>query len=187
MAPPKKGFNRYEIFGETTIIYIENRKGEIFKVPIDTEDLQKLIDLDHSWHISINRKDHYVMANICRTDENGNIRNTTTKLQKIIMNASDWEIVDHINNDTLDHRKQNLRFASNSQNTKNRYGANKNNTSGYRNVMWIDGYWRVVLRINGKNHMFKKKFTDVNKAGRFAEEIRQKYYGEFAGKSIPIN
>lgn len=42
--------------------------------------------------------------------------------------------------------------------------------------------YHVQLQINGKNKVLGK-FSDVHEAGRFAEEMRQKYYGEFAGKS----
>ena len=59
---------------------------------------------------------------------------------------------------------------------------NKNNKSGYRNVCW-DGYkWVVQLSIKGKNtHLGRFDYEDLDKAGKFAEEMRQKYYGEFAG------
>ena len=90
--------------------------------------------------------------------------------------------VDHENNDTLDNRKSNLRVVEESKNSKNRKSRNRNNTSGYRNVSLINGKWVVQLQIDGKNKVLGR-FDDVHKAGEFAEEMRQKYYGEFAGKS----
>jgi hypothetical protein len=53
---------------------------------------------------------------------------------------------------------------------------------GYRNVSLIKGKWVVQLQIDGKNTKLGS-FDDVHEAGKFAEEMRQKYYGEFAGKN----
>jgi hypothetical protein len=46
----------------------------------------------------------------------------------------------------------------------------------------VNDWWVVQLQIEGKNERLGK-FKDVHEAGKFAEEMRQKYYGEFAGKS----
>lgn len=44
--------------------------------------------------------------------------------------------------------------------------------------------WIVQLQINGKNSVLGKFPLDkIEEAGKFAEEMRKKYYGEFAGKS----
>jgi hypothetical protein len=92
------------------------------------------------------------------------------------------QIIDHKNHKGLDNRKENLRLVNKSKNAKHRNGKNKNNKSGYRNVCWISKYnkWCVQLQINGRNTLLGK-FDDVHEAGRFAEEMRQKYYGEFKG------
>lgn len=94
--------------------------------------------------------------------------------------------VDHINHNTLDNRKCNLRLTEQNQNLKNRNSKNTNNQTGYRNVSYIKSckglpYW-VQLMINGKNTVLGK-FADVDDAGSYAELMRQRYYGEFAGKS----
>ena len=92
--------------------------------------------------------------------------------------------VDHINNNTLDNRKCNLRISEHKHNTRNRHGKNSNNKSGFRNVSW-DGYrWIVQLQINGKNTILGKfPYEQLEEAGTFAEQMRQKYYGEYAGRN----
>ncbi len=92
------------------------------------------------------------------------------------------KIIDHKNHNGLDNRKENLRLVDRSKNAKHRDGKNKNNKSGYRNVCWIKGKWVVQLQIDGKNTRLGS-FVDVNEAGRFAEKMREKYYGEFKGAS----
>ena len=78
-------------------------------------------------------------------------------LHRLLTDTTDPDIrVDHENYDTLDNRKNNLRVTNDDKNTKNRSSKNSNNKSGHRNVSWN---------------------------GLYAEEMRQKYYGEYAGKS----
>ncbi len=66
----------------------------------------------------------------------------------------------------------------------NREKKNKNNTSGHRNVHWDEKSqrWIVCLQVNGKGTTlgtFSKE--QLQEAGKFAEKMRQKYYGEYAG------
>ena len=105
----------------------------------------------------------------------------TPYLHRWILNLDDQVVVDHINHNSFDNRKSNLRITNDSSNLKNRKGKNSNNKSGYRNVCWIYNKWVVQIVINGKNTILGK-FNDVDEAGAFAEEMRKKYYGKFSGK-----
>jgi len=102
------------------------------------------------------------------------------------MNAdsSKGEKIDHIDHDTFNTRKKNLRMSVNLENTKNRKGKNSNNSTGYRNVILdkkSDKYI-IMLCINNRRFRVGKYYTDVDEAGRDAEMYRQEYYGEFAGE-----
>ena len=46
----------------------------------------------------------------------------------------------------------------------------------------IDDKWIVQLQVDGKNTKLGT-FTDVDEAGAFAEEMREKYYGKFKGNN----
>lgn len=59
---------------------------------------------------------------------------TTIYLHRLITHAPKGVYVDHINHDTLDNRRANLRLCTNRQNNENRAGAYKNSQSGIRGV-----------------------------------------------------
>lgn len=106
------------------------------------------------------------------------------KLHKFIMNVEDSKVVDHINHDTLDNTKGNLRVISHSNNSMNRKSRNSNNKSGYRNVCWSksENKWIVQLQVNKHNTVLGKFPKDqLKEAAKFAEEKRKELYGEFAG------
>lgn len=92
--------------------------------------------------------------------------------------------VDHINHcNTLCVNVKHLRLSTNSENMQNRSGLNKNNTSGYRNVVWSKQrqMWQVLLMKNYKKYHFGY-FHDVHEAGKVAAKAREELFGEYAGK-----
>jgi len=178
-------FNKYIINGNITKIIMKTAKDEEVITVIDTEDLEYVKSFGLRWCIknSKNTKTQYARATKWEL-VNGEPKLITYCLHILLLNAKKGEYVDHRNHDTLDNRKDNLRITTNSNNTKNRKSKNSNNSSGYRNVLFDKqrGLWLVRLQINKKGKTLGE-FTDVHEAGKFAEEMRQKYYGKFAGKS----
>lgn len=166
---------------------MSTKSGENFTCLIDKDDLPKVIK--YCWHLSysvVNDTWNAEATVYLGMDENKKSVSKTVYLNRLIMNVEDDEncFVDHKNYDTLDNRKCNLRKSTIAENSRNRSGKNKNNTSGYRNVSWSEGYkkWVVQLQVNGKNKILGK-FDDVHEAGKFAEEMRKIYYKEYAGVS----
>lgn len=83
------------------------------------------------------------------------------------------KVIDHINHNTLDDRKENLREVSNAINLQNRKGLTSHNTSGVTGVYWgiYANKWQVTLVVEGKkisggNY---KKFEDAVAARRQLE------------------
>jgi hypothetical protein len=175
------GFNEYKIIGDGICeFYIKSTKGN-FVILVDEEDLDRLIKFNHRWVIW-ERNNYAVVRTNLRVDEKIGVR--TPYLHRWLLNVDYECAVDHINHNTLDNRKCNLRITNDLHNTQNRKSKNKNNKSGYRNVMWDKKRkrWSIILSIN-KKPKYLDSFDDVHEAGRYAEEMRQKYYGEFAGKN----
>jgi len=185
--------NEYKVDGDIVIIYLNNRKGEIFETVIDLEDFDKVSAIEGTWFSFYSKKTESYYAKyseyISKLNNNkGRPSYTNVYMHRLIMDVLHERkiYIDHKNHDTLCNLRHNLRSTSNENNSKNRNGKNKNNTSGYRNVFWTkkDERWLVMLQIEGKQTCFGRfKFEDLDKAGVRAEEMRQKYYKEFAGTS----
>jgi hypothetical protein len=99
----------------------------------------------HKWHII---SDNRGMLYVTRTLYNPETKKYKIVLMhRIIMQAKDGEIVDHINRNTFDNRRCNLRitdFAGNSRNRK----LPKNNTSGYKGVSFEVNRWKSYITFN---------------------------------------
>jgi len=178
--------NEYKTLGDVTEIYVTTRKGKLFKVLIDTEDLQLLDQFDNQIGVGYYKgvEDYYAKISSYQgwNDEKQRYDYKTLMLHRIILNEKGSAKVDHINHNTLDNRKTNLRSVKQENNLKHRSKKNLNNRSGYRNVSFVGEKWVVQLQIEGKNTVLGK-FDNVDDAGVFAEKMRKKHYGEFHGES----
>lgn len=120
------------------------------------------------------------------TDANGKGINKCIRLHKYILGIKDKSCkihVDHINHDTLDCRRFNLRVTKARDNLANRKGANKNSNTGVRNVNYIkscDEYWVQIMR-NGKRYHWAFPSDKFEEACEFAEVKRHEIFGEYAG------
>jgi hypothetical protein len=182
MPIERKGFNEYKIEENIAIIYLVKRSGEVIETIIDAEDIGILIDLDYRWHARWIEpmKQYYAGTTIHNRTQEGKRFSKTMELQTAIL-GTEGKDIDHINHNCLDNRKSNLRITVASGNTKNRGRINSNNKTGYRNVCYHNGKYIVQLQIDGKNKLLGT-FDDVNDAGAYAKEMRQKHYGEFQGE-----
>lgn len=106
---------------------------------IDEEDYEKVSK--YRWNFN----NGAVVTNI-----NKDGKRTTMKLHRYILNLGNrYPIVDHINGDPLDNRKNNLRTCNHSENLRNR-GKAKNNKSGYKGVSWAKhaNKWQASICVN---------------------------------------
>jgi hypothetical protein len=181
----RQTFNDYKFLenGEAEF-YIINKQGEQFTIKLDADDLERLIEFNRPWHVAWNKNSNGYYVGCCEylIAVNGKPTYKIHYLHRWVFNYLEGTIIDHINHDMLDNRKCNLRITNIPDNSKHRNGKNKNNNSGYRNVCWLknENKWAVQIMIDGKNTRVGK-FTDLEEAAKFAEQMRQKYYGEFKG------
>jgi len=83
------------------------------------------------------------------------------------------KVIDHINHNTLDDRKENLREVSNAVNMRNRKGLTLHNTTGVTGVYWniANNKWQVELKFEGKKISggYYRNFDDAVAARRQLE------------------
>lgn len=170
--------NKYEVDGEITKIFISRRNGDLYEFLIDTEDLQMLLDSGGSWCVDLpyNHKDParkpYAIRNAVRKEGGREF----LKLHRVLMYAPKGLVVDHINGDTLDNRKQNLRITNLYGNAQNIQEPSRNNKSGELNVYFneYDKIWVASIMRNGVSTRAKRK--DFQEAVVVAREMREGLY-----------
>lgn len=132
---------------------------------IDAEDVDKIIG--YWW--KFNRE--------------GYVRTSTSSksmsLHRLIMNCPEGKIVDHINHDTADNRKSNLRIVTDSQSMMNTH-LRSDNTHGTRGICFRkdSNMWTARIGYQGKR-FFLGCFKTKEEAIAARKQAEEKYYGEF--------
>ena len=106
-------------------------------------------------------------------------------MHKVLMPCRPGCIVDHVNGNSLDNRRCNLREATRSQNAAN----SRKRTSGssrFKGVSWYKPrrQWRCALYDHGKL-IDLGFFDDESEAGRAYDIEAKRVYGEFARLNFP--
>lgn len=105
------------------------------------------------------------------------------KLHRLVADAPDGVIVDHINGDKLDNRRENLRLVTPRQNCLNR-SANKGRK--YKGVYKNHKAATYTARINadGKSR-YLGSFRDPIDAAKAYDEAAKEYFGDYARLNFP--
>lgn len=102
------------------------------------------------------------------------------QLARLIMDAPKGMVVDHVNRDTLDDRRKNLRICTISQNIANS-STRTDGTSRYRGVhMTKKGKWRAQIKVFYKLHRLGDFDSEVE-AARAYNAAARKHFTEYAG------
>lgn len=156
--------NKYSIDGSVGHIHIVSRAGVEFIVTVDSEDIPALVDAKSSWYIN-----EYALGKIRvqgRVRVDGNI--VKTSLHRFLLGFPE-KIVDHIDSDALNNKKENLRLATKSENAQNYIGARKDNKLGILGVCWSKHHrkWQASIEVDGTK--FRKYCPTIAEA---VEQVR---------------
>lgn len=150
-------FNEFAFESDYVICAMANTGNECM---IDKDDYERIKDF--YWY-----------------EDNGYARATVNgkkvKMHRFILNPSGGMFVDHINHNTLDNRKKNLRIvtpAQNSMNTKPR--------SDHGGVSWckLTNKWHAQISVGGKN-ISLGRYADIGSAIAARKNAEEKYYGQY--------
>ena len=145
---------------------------------VDDEDYGELNK--RNWYANLNRsvKTYYAV----RKDYQLNKKNI--HMHRVIMNCPKDKFIDHINGNTLDNRKENLRICTGTQNQGN-MKIHKDNASGIKGITWDKSRkkWKAQISINNKSKHLGL-FSDKLKAKAAYTKAAKQYFGEFYSDGI---
>lgn len=161
-------------------------KGKKIEVIIDKKD-EFLFD-QYTWTASDNGCGTVYVHRRTRKHEGGRPRKVY--LHRVLTKAGSGQIVDHINRNSLDNRKSNLRIASSSINNINR-GKNKSwrgkpTSSKYKGVSWSNKgeKWHSYIWCDDER-VHLGYFTEERDAARAYDAMAHELYGEYAYLNFP--
>jgi hypothetical protein len=155
------------------------KNNKCFNFIIDAEDYEKIKD----WKMS-------PVENGCgqtylRLTKHFDYYSIYTYFHRYIMNCPTDMVVDHINNNTFDNRKQNLRITTEVQNRWNSKACNyknKKKSSQFIGVIWSKqkNRWRAQV-----DNTYLGLFENEKDAAYAYDTYCRKYRGEYAKLNFP--
>jgi hypothetical protein len=147
---------------------------------VDVEDFERLNQ--YKWHCS-----HYGYAKRAAPNRTGKGRKQViVYMHKLLCPVPEGKIADHINRNSLDNRKANLRPATQKQNVWNRKFIRKGGKTRYNGIRWDKNRekWQVRLTINGRRESFGY-YADEIEAAKAYDMAAKRYRGEYAVLNFP--
>lgn len=104
-------------------------------------------------------------------------------MHRVITNAPDNMMVDHIDHNTLNNQFENLRVCTMAQNQYNRK-MNRNNSTGYKGVKPHGRGYMARIRVDGKE-IYLETWDTQEQAAIAYDQAARMYFGEFANLNFP--
>ncbi len=110
----------------------------------------------------------------------------TIYMHRELIDVGDGLLIDHVNQDSMDNRRANLRGATRAQNIRNRKKFSTSSVSKYKGIYRYKDKKRWIARI-----MFERKrihlgiFRNEIDAAKAYDRAAIKYHGEFASLNFP--
>lgn len=141
------------------ICLYNKKREEIAKALADLE----CIDLikQYKWHL---RQDGYVSSS------------DNIFLHRLIMNCDENMVIDHINHNKLDNRRENLKICTQKENVRNQV-IKKTNTSGYTGVYKRGRKWCARIYVDGQQ-IYLGTFDTFEKAKQARISAEVEYFNK---------
>jgi len=149
-----------------------------YEVKVSNKDYKELNK--HNWYAK-RTKAGFVYAAKLKWDS-VNKKRGTEFMHRRIMGAKGGEVVDHVDHNTLNNMRSNLRLVTYSQNAMNRLNKNSN-LSRKTGVIWHKSHQKWMARIteNG-NSRYLGYYDNVEDAIKARENAEIKYFGKYKNK-----
>ena len=104
-------------------------------------------------------------------------------MHHLILNVDTNQMIDHKNNDSLDNRKQNLRFCTNQQNQQNQKP--RGGSSKYKGVTWHKRVNKWSARISLDGTTYNLGYFDNEENASLAYDLKAiELFGDFAKTNL---
>ena len=192
-----KNINRLKFDKDTLHSIIALIKGEPFLFGVFMKQIKltqnKFAIVDNDDYEYLNQFKWYAAKKVnqnifyaCRMSKTINGERYIVQMHRVIMGNIAGVVIDHINGNGIDNRKENLRKCTVKDNNRNKR-ISKNNQTGYKGVYYLDNiknnkpYKYIIAQIGGnKNRRYLGTFKTLELAAIAYNESALKYYGEFA-------
>ena len=140
---------------------------------VDDEDFEYLNQW--KWHVLCGKGKIYAASTI-----KINNKQTTIYLHQMILRPMPGYETDHLDSNGLNNCRGNLRYATHTQNNRNRK-KRKSTTSIYKGVCWHRKKmeWRSEIRLNGTKKWLGAFYNEVDAALAYDRKAKE-LFGEFA-------
>jgi hypothetical protein len=160
--------NTYREDGDITYLTITSRVHGRHEFLIDTDDLPRVRAVN--WVISNYRGRIYA---------HHSFKYSGSILLHRLVTSFEYDLVDHVNNDSKDNRKCNLRAGTHAQNMRNSK-IQKNNKLGVKGVRWREERKKFEASIWHGKSIFLGLFNTREEAALAYNEAAKRLFGEFA-------
>ena len=177
-----------ELVRESKEFVVESPSKGTFKTLVDAEDYDKILEANIKWRVdSPSTRPRYGPYIVGHHRE----LKRDVKLHRWLIDASADKQVDHINGDTLDNRRCNLRLVTKKQNQANKR-CNYNNALGYKGVRRSGKKYsaRLYQRPSGERakEIYLGTFSTPEEAAMAYDKKAIEIYGpEYARLNFPQN
>lgn len=151
--------------------YIPLTRG--YKALVSEKDYRHLLGM--TWHAHTSQGFTYA--------KNGD----GTPMHVYIMKPPRGLLVDHINGDKLDNRRENLRIATNAENSRNVRKV-ESGSSRFKGVAWDAARkkWKAQIKTPDGKQRTLGRFSSEEEAAKKYDEAASLYFEEFACLNFPL-
>lgn len=174
------GADRVSCKGGGILRYLELTRG--YRAKVDDEDYARLNR--RKWHTNMSRGQVYAARCVMGVDGKQKKRMLHYEVLGLSQPPEKGKVVDHINGDSLDCRKVNLRVVSVYQNRWNTRPVRRKCASRYKGVSWqrpkgpFKGGWQATIMCRGRRRylgFFRREYEAVVAFNRAAARLQGKY------------
>lgn len=141
--------------------------------------------LARNWYATAGGRTFYAVSAV--SYRRGGVRRSPIAMHRLIVGASEGEVVDHIDGNGLNNKRANLRICCHAENIQNSGLRAVEKTSRFKGVSHdaACGRWRVEVERNGRR-FYVGSFKDEEVAARRYDAAARLIFGSFARTNVDL-